>query len=330
MTNMPFCEDPNVLSVISFVKSILSILAIVVPIILIIMVTVEISKIVLNPDEKVTSKVMKSVTAKMIAAVTLFFVPTIVNVLMNMVGVNFTASSCWNNANEESIRTYRIRAEEEAAAAYQAILEERRIANFEREQLEERRAAAAEAAAAEAAQNSSGGSSNTSPAPSVNHNSTANRIVALANAELGNSWQKYINWYNNTNSHYWYDWCAVFVSYIGNKAGLLGPRNVPSSVIPKNSFVYDMKDHFIEQGVWFDKNTKSPMPGDIVFYNRLGHANSGTAVGTRDTHIAIVQTVNGNNFTAVHGNKGGGQGKVVVQNHRISDDYVTSFARPRY
>lgn len=129
------CTEANFLAVINFVKMVLNILCIIVPIALIIMLAMDITKIVMNPDEKVTSSAMKSIRIRMIAAVALFFVPTMVNTLMTMLGENFIAGTCWRNANRETILMYRS-AEEERLTANQVALREQALeANRRREEV---------------------------------------------------------------------------------------------------------------------------------------------------------------------------------------------------
>jgi len=101
------CEDSNFLSTILFMKSIMEFICIIVPIILIVMVSIQLGKIVLG-DEKIIPNVTKSIISKMIAAVLVFFVPTLVNLFLSLMGnSNFTATMCWNNANSTTIAKYR-------------------------------------------------------------------------------------------------------------------------------------------------------------------------------------------------------------------------------
>ena len=146
--------------------------------------------------------------------------------------------------------------------------------------------------------------------------------MELAAREVGNSdWTRYIGWYNNTSNPYWYDWCNIFVSFVANEAGYLS-----SSIIPRNSFVYNLRADFIRQGVWYDKYDMQPQTGDIVFFNRHGYSPGDARV----SHVAIVEYVDGNIVHTIEGNRGGGTGSVVRMTHRITGDYLASFARPNY
>ena len=85
---MNFCEDPNVLSVINLVKDLLNIISIAVPIILIIMVSIDLTKMIINTDEKATRQSTKSILNRTFAAVALFFIPSVVNLLMDNLNVD--------------------------------------------------------------------------------------------------------------------------------------------------------------------------------------------------------------------------------------------------
>ena len=157
------------------------------------------------------------------------------------------------------------------------------------------------------------------PAPSKRG---AERMVEAAAREVGSSnWKKYIGWYNNNPNHYWYDWCTVFVSYVANEAGYLS-----NTVIPKNSFTYMLRQDFVNKGAYYDKYATTPQPGDIAFFNVHGYS----AGDTRVSHVAIVESVDGNTVYTIEGNRGGGTGFVVRMSHRITGDYLAGFGRPNY
>lgn len=114
MTFLNVCEDSGILSVILIAKNVLDIISLIVPIILIVLMSVEVGKVVFAGDvSKTIPKVKKSVVSKCIAAVAIFFVPSLVNLLLSMLGQNsYTAGVCWENANSSTIA--QVRAVEEA------------------------------------------------------------------------------------------------------------------------------------------------------------------------------------------------------------------------
>ena len=90
---------------VKIIKIVLNVIRLVVPIGLIVMTVLDISKNVINPDEKDS---MKKIGTRLIAAVIVFLVPTIVNIIMGLVDValgsgagsnyEYTLSDCWKNS----------------------------------------------------------------------------------------------------------------------------------------------------------------------------------------------------------------------------------------
>ena len=89
------CSDYGLVNLFVFAKRFFTILQIIVPIIAILFLAVNVIKMVVNPDEK---KNMKAFYNWLIAFVIIFFLPTIVNTTMGLLGENYSISSCWNNA----------------------------------------------------------------------------------------------------------------------------------------------------------------------------------------------------------------------------------------
>lgn len=137
------CEDSGFLSTILLAKTILEILCIVVPIILIVMLAIDLSKIIMGGDLDRTVKIVsKSIISKTLAAVAIFFVPTLVNLLLSMVNeVSYNASACWTNANSTTIAQFkaieearRIQEKEELGKASEEAKKERERVNKLREE----------------------------------------------------------------------------------------------------------------------------------------------------------------------------------------------------
>lgn len=100
MLFLEICEESNFLSVILYIKNIINIIKIVVPIILILMCTIDLAKKVFNDEEKST----KAIVSRFIAAVTIFFLPSILNLVLELADQSkFTETLCWKNANKETI-----------------------------------------------------------------------------------------------------------------------------------------------------------------------------------------------------------------------------------
>ena len=137
---MKMCENPGVLRTVSFIFTIIRILGIIVPIGLIIMMAIDISKIVLNPDAKVSNQTVKTTTNRMIAAIAFFFVPTFVLAIFQRLNFDYTKSSCITDATETGIKAAQIihdnhqrRIKEEKEEEKERVEEERLAIAEERE-----------------------------------------------------------------------------------------------------------------------------------------------------------------------------------------------------
>ena len=89
------CHDAGIISLISILKNILDVIQIIVPIILIAFLSVQLTKMVMNPDEK---KNMSRIKNQFIATILVFMVPVIVNALIGIMPQSFQLSACWNVA----------------------------------------------------------------------------------------------------------------------------------------------------------------------------------------------------------------------------------------
>ena len=73
------CNDAAIVSLVEIIRRIMNIIQLVVPILLIVYASIELTKMVLNPDEK---NGLKKVTNKFFAAAIVFFVPMIINIIV--------------------------------------------------------------------------------------------------------------------------------------------------------------------------------------------------------------------------------------------------------
>ena len=101
------------------------------------------------------------------------------------------------------------------------------------------------------------------------HNNSGNQasdIVGVAQTQVGysegyNSYTKYGDWYGLPNS----DWCAMFVSWCANQAG------VDNSVFPSFALCSAGCDWFIKQGRFHYSGSYAPQAGDLIFYASYGN-----------------------------------------------------------
>ena len=101
LLNVVGCTDPSMATILSAVKKILTLIQIIVPILLIVSSAIHIFKLVQDPEDK---KRKKGILNSLIAAVVVFFIPMLIDVVISMVGDDVTFSACWNNANSNIAR----------------------------------------------------------------------------------------------------------------------------------------------------------------------------------------------------------------------------------
>lgn len=97
------CNTPGFLRIMYLAKICLNLIRFAIPIILILMIMIDLYKNVINPKEK---EGMKKITNRIVAAVIIFFVPTLVGVVINLIDFimesdteSYKLSNCYTNAN---------------------------------------------------------------------------------------------------------------------------------------------------------------------------------------------------------------------------------------
>ena len=101
------CSSIGVANIITILKRILDVIWIITPILAIMFLTVNIIKLMANPDEK---KIPKKIKNQLLSLFIVFLIPTIVNATMAILNDSTDISSCWNDAivksNFEETSTY--------------------------------------------------------------------------------------------------------------------------------------------------------------------------------------------------------------------------------
>lgn len=79
------------------------IMQVVIPIVLVVLCTLDLGKAVLSSDDKENKKILKRIVRRLVFAILIFFIVTVINLIFTMVG-NITEnealirwSQCWNN-----------------------------------------------------------------------------------------------------------------------------------------------------------------------------------------------------------------------------------------
>ncbi len=112
-------------------------------------------------------------------------------------------------------------------------------------------------------------------------------IVSVAQTQVGygedySGYTKYGDWYGLPNS----DWCAMFVSWCANQAG------VDTSVFPSFALCSAGCDWFMSQGRFHYSGTYAPQAGDLIFYASYGNIY----------HVGLVTGSDGSNVYSIEGN----------------------------
>ena len=94
------CNSSSLLGILSIVKRTILLIQIIVPIILMLFGIFSLIKLLKNPEEKDGTK---KIINQFIAAAIVFFIPMLVNAVMNLAGSNTNFSSCWNSASDKII-----------------------------------------------------------------------------------------------------------------------------------------------------------------------------------------------------------------------------------
>lgn len=97
-------EGSTLVNVIAIVRLVMNIICIAVPIIMILMGTIDLFKAVTAGKDADIKEKQKALITRIIAGVLVFLVPTIVSVIMNLIGVS-SWRTCWNNAAKGNFKS---------------------------------------------------------------------------------------------------------------------------------------------------------------------------------------------------------------------------------
>jgi hypothetical protein len=89
------CTDPNLTKIIALIKAFLQLVQILIPIALIVLGSLDLGKAVMSSNEDAIKKAQGMLIKRVIAAVLVFLVATIVNFVMTFVG-NTDWKACWS------------------------------------------------------------------------------------------------------------------------------------------------------------------------------------------------------------------------------------------
>lgn len=110
---LSICDEPEVLTAFKLVNIALGLIRIIVPIVLIVSLTLTYLSAVASKNDDLLSKAVRETTIKAGMAIIVFFIPSFVNIIVNVVTGDDTYKTCLKNATTENIEiAYNNRAEQ--------------------------------------------------------------------------------------------------------------------------------------------------------------------------------------------------------------------------
>mgnify|MGYP002516677104 CR=1 FL=1 len=258
------CSDYAVANSLNLLYKIFKMVCVIVPIILIVFASINMGKLMINPDDK---KGIGGIANRIIAAIIVFMIPNLLdivahfNTLTNTTNTNFNVLSCFSNSETSSkaigLAVYKEGAGTEKGTGLSGMFGDLSgLKNY-----------TSSSVAGEGAQ----------------------KLINIAKKEIGNN--------ESDGTHMKYEtymgfggsdpWCAMFVSWCANEAGF-----IDSGIIPKYASCsdgvswFESKNQFHREGTGY-----TPQPGDIVFFGAGG-----------GSHTGIVVSADANNVYTIEGN----------------------------
>lgn len=140
------------------------------------------------------------------------------------------------------------------------------------------------------------------------------KIVDVAQKELESGTQaggqRYWSWYGFNGR---VEWCATFVSYVADKAGLIADGKVP-----KHASCAMGVSWFSERGKYKPRSSGyTPQAGDIIYFDWSGG-------GTGGDHVGLVEKVEGNTIHTIEGNSGDALAR---RTYSLSDSVISGYGQ---
>lgn len=88
------CSDPALASILSTCRRIFNFITIIAPIVLIVMLAIHFIKLMFNPDDK---KGLPKLKNSILSCGIIFFIPTLINMTLGLLGESTSFSACWNS-----------------------------------------------------------------------------------------------------------------------------------------------------------------------------------------------------------------------------------------
>ena len=228
------CDSSAILNVFWIIKLVIMIISVCVPIILMVMLMIDFMKAIQVGDQDLLKKARDIAVKRSIACVLIFLVPTFVNVLTKVTSGNSDYHVCYEGATLDYISQRKSEEKEAQRLSLEALKEANKKKTEEYNDED---------------------NSLLLGALSTN---VGNKMVQVAINELGNeNGVKYKKWKNVSLSA---DWCDIFLAWVANEVGVLNV-NYPNVLGTGN-----IKRWFESKDRYKKKNSYTPKPGDIVFF----------------------------------------------------------------
>lgn len=230
-----------IIKLIFLIKEILNIILIIVPVILILIGSIDIIKVLINPNTQ--KEVLSKSVKRIMYGVIIFFVPIIVNYIVSLVSNNNQFDILNNNINKTTINNLQKLKNTEIAAQKKA--HDEKIKKLKEEELAQK-----ERSKSEQAQN------NTSNSQSSSNSSTREKLVKFALKYVG---KPYVWGGNNLNTGV--D-CSGFTQQVYKHFGISIPRTTSTQInIGKKVDINNLKK------------------GDLIFYNARSNHHVAIYIG---------------------------------------------------
>lgn len=118
---LSICSEPKILEIMKYVNIFISIIRVVVPIILIFSVSLKFISVIKIGDEDNLNKVKKSVLNNVIAAVIIFLIPNIINIIIKLTFPNSDYKNCINVSEEVITSAYEEKIEKLVAMSEESL-----------------------------------------------------------------------------------------------------------------------------------------------------------------------------------------------------------------
>lgn len=114
------------------------------------------------------------------------------------------------------------------------------------------------------------------------------------------------------------EWCATFVSAVAIKLGY-------TDLIPTECSCPKMIELFKKLGAWEESDSRTPNPGDIIFYD-WEDSGAGDNTGSPN-HVGIVEKVEGGTITVIEGNYNEAVKRRTI---KVNGKYIRGYGVPKY